>query len=226
MLPFGFADFHSRHASVGVSDVALYDDAGTTTTTPSRRWAKKNAVIYHGLVYGANAWMTNPEIDLHCANSPYLARVLRALFAFPDWKNRRCLDARAFDFVTDIRLPVPCVANPDGDPGFSHGSNMPPVVQTLLNGGWVLGHALQPRKQDWAATVGVLYCLNEMARKHGQPGIKLLVSDASLDTERRRALDAFLAQRGYRCDDLFVPLPPLNQRALFQLLRVCRFGLA
>jgi hypothetical protein len=226
MLPFGLADLHTRYRAGGIADVALYDDAGTTTRVPGRQWAKKNVVLYHGLVFGAGAWMMNPEIDLHCANSPYLARVLRALFAFPDWSRRRCLDPRAFGIVTDVRLPVPCVAEPDGSPDLAHGFDIVPALQNLLESNLILGHALQPRKQDWVATVGVLYCLNQLAKARGTPRIKLLVSDASLDPERRRTLDSFLAQSGNRCDDFFVPLPPLNQRALFRVMRACRFGLA
>lgn len=226
MLPFGLAAAHARHGAGGAADIALYDDAGTAIRLPGRHWARKNAVLYHGLAYGAGAWLANPEIHLHCANSPYLARVLRALFAFPDWRQRRCLDPRAFGIVTDLRLPVPCVAAPDGDPALAHGSDIPPALRRLLDGDRILGHALQPRKQDWTATLAILYGLNELARTRGTPRVQLLVSDASLDPQRRRALEAMLAPAGARCDDLFIPVPQLHQRALFGVMRACRFGLA
>lgn len=226
MLPLGLAEFHSRSAGPGVADVAIYDDAGTTTTVPSRQWANKNAVIYHGLAFGASAWMSNPDIDLHCANSPYLARVLRSLFAYPDWQTRTILNAQAFDSVTDISLAVPCVAHPGGDPDFAHGADLPIALQNFLASKVIAGHALQPRKQDWAATASIVLCLNQLARQRGTERIVLLVSEASLDPERRRALDSFLAPHGYRCDDLFIAVPTLNQRALFKLVQRCRFGLS
>ena len=225
MLPFGRAAALSWHRGQGVAEVALYDDAGTAAAVPSRQWAKRNVVLYHGLVHGTGAWISNPEIDLHCANSPYLARVLQALFGFPDWLNRRCLNSRGLARVTDIRLPLPCVAAPDGSPDLG-GMELPAIVQRQLDGNLICGHALQPRKQDWTATLSILYCLNELARKHGSPAIKLLIPDTSLDPSRRAAYDAFLGQSGYSCADFFIPVPVLNQRALFRVMRACRFGLA
>ena len=226
MLPFAVAEYHMQYRERGIADVALFDDAGTALNAPSRRWAKKNVMLYHGLAYGLGTWLANPEFDLHCANSPYLARVLRALFAFPDWQHRRCLDPRAFNIVTDLRLPLPCVAEPDGSPAFSHGAEIPPAVQRLLDGNVILGHALQARKQDWTATASILYCLNELAKAHGAPPVRLLVAQASIDSRVHAALESFLAPNGYRCDDFFVPVPHLNQRALFRLVRSCQFGLA
>lgn len=226
LLPFGLAALHAHELGQGVADVALHDDVGVAMRMPGRHWAKRNVVLYHGLAHGTGAWLANPAIDLHCANSPYLARVLRALLAFPDWRQRRCLDPRAFDIVTDVRLAVPCVAAPDGDPALSHGMDIPPALQRLLDGPVVFGHALQPRKQDWIATLSILYCLNQLARAHRTPPVKLLVSDASLDPERRRQLDAMLAPSGTSCQDYLIPLPHLHQRALFRLMRACRFGLA
>jgi hypothetical protein len=226
MLPFGLAGLFARQCEHGLADVALHDSIGAALRFPSRQWARRNVVLHHGLAYGAGAWLANPEIDLHCANSPYLARVLRALLAFPDWRHRRCLDPRAFDVVTDVRLPVPCVVDPDGSPLLGHGMDISPALQRLLDGPLVLGHALQPGKQDWIATLSVLYCLNQLARGHGTPPVKLLVADASLDAEQRRQLDAMLAPTGTCCADYLIPLPHLNQRALFRLMRTCRFGLA
>jgi hypothetical protein len=226
MLPFALAASHARHDGRGIVDVALHDAAGTAIRTPGRHWARRHAVLYHGLAYGTGAWMTNPDIDLHCANSPYLARVLRALLAFPDWSRRRCLNSRVFGAVTDIRLPVPCIAEPDGDAGFAYGADLPPPLLGLFDSDLILGHALQPGKQDWIATLSILYVLNGLARSHRTPRIKLLVSEASLGPDNRRMLDALLAQSGSRCDDFFVPVPHLKQRALFRLMRACRFGLS
>lgn len=226
MLPLGLASTNARELTHGAVDIALYDDAGAALRTPSRRWAKRNIVLYHGLAYGAGAWMTNPDVDLHCANSPYLARVLRALHAFPDWRGQRCLDPRAFGAITDIALPVPCVDFPQGHMAFSEGADIPIQVGRLLQQGALVGHALQGRKHDVMATLAIVHWLNEFAREHGEAPIKLLLSASALDPERRRAIDAMLASAGRRCDDYFVPVPHLRQSALFEVMRACRFGLA
>ncbi len=224
-LPFALASVHAAELMRGPTDVALYDDAGAALRTPSRRWAHRNVVLYHGLAYGAGAWMTNPEIDLHCANSPYLARVLRALLAFPDWRGRRCLDARAFDAVTDVALPVPCLTD-SPSPAFTDGAEIPTAVARVLEGPAIVGHALQARKHDVMATLSILYGLNGLARRHGTPPVKLLLSAEALDAERRGAINAMLAPAGLRCEDFFVLVPYLKQRALFEVMRACRFGLA
>lgn len=226
MLPLGLASTNARELTHGAADIALYDDAGAALRTPSRRWAKRNIVLYHGLAYGAGAWMTNPDVDLHCANSPYLARVLRALHAFPDWRGRRCLDPRAFGAITDIALPVPCVDFPQGHVAFADGAEIPIHVSRLLQQGAVVGHALQGRKHDVMATLAIVHGLNEIAREHGEAPIKVLLSASTLDPERRRAVDAMLAPAGRRCDDYFVSVPYLRQSALFEVMRACRFGLA
>lgn len=225
-LPLGLASTNARELTHGAADIALHDDAGAALRTPNRRWARRNIILYHGLAYGAGAWMTNPDVDLHCANSPYLARVLRALHAFPDWRGRRCLDPRVFGAVTDIALPVPCVDFPQGHPAFSEGADIPIQVGRLLQQGTIVGHALQGRKHDVMATLSILHWLNELACEHGEAPIKLLISASALDPERRRRIDAMLAPAGRRCDDYFVPVPHLRQSALFEIMRACRFGLA
>ena len=226
MLPFGLAAALAREHGAGIADVALYDATGATVRTLDRQWARKQVVLYHGLAYGTGAWMTNPGIDLHCANSPYLARVLRSLFAFPDWRNRRCLNPAAIDRIVDVSLPVPCVDSPDGSPGLSHGSDIPPVLQRQFGGDLILAHAVQHDKQDWIATLSIMFWLNELAKTHRTPRVKLLVSEFSLGPEQRNAFDSMLAGSGSRCDDLFIPVPHLDQRALFRAMRACRFGLA
>lgn|GEM_PF-804973 len=226
MLPLGLASTNAQELTHGAADIALYDDAGATLRTPSRRWAKRNIVLYHGLAYGAGAWMSNPDVDLHCANSPYLARVLRALHAFPDWRGRRCLEPRAFGTITDVALPVPCVDFPQGHMAFSEGAEIPIQIGRLLQQGTIVGHALQGRKHDVMATLAIMHWLNEIASAHGEAPIKLLMSASALDAERRRRIDAMLAPAGRRCDDYFVPVPPLRQSAMFEITRACRFGLA
>lgn len=226
MLPFGLASCHAAHDAQGPAQVALYDAAGTTIRAPSRDWASRHVVLYHGLAYGTGTWLTSPLVDLHCANSPYLARVLRALLGFPDWRRRRCLNARAFGNVIDLRLPVPCVDEPDGSAGMMQGVDLSPAFERVLHSGPVFGHALQPGKQDWLATLSIVYWLNERARQSGGAPVKLLVAEASLTPEARQWMDGLLARSGRRCEEYFVPVPHLNQPALFRLMRACRFALA
>lgn len=226
LLPLGLAAQHVRQVRQGRPDVALYDCAGTVLRAPSKAWADRHVVLYHGMVYGTGNWLTNEDIDLHCGNSPYAADVLRSLFAMPDWRLRRVLNPHGLARVTDVRLPVPCVEAPDGHPGFAHGADAPGEVLALADRGMVLGHALQPGKQDLVATVSILYWLNQVARERGKPRVLLLISETSLPMERRRALDELLAGSGFSCADLLVPVPHLRQHALVQVMRACRFGLA
>lgn len=226
MLPLGHAAFRSTLARQGQADIALYDDSGLGLCIPERRWARRNVVLYHGLAFHASAWMDNPAIDLHCANSPYLARVLKSLFAMPDWHRRQCLNPDGMRRITDLCLPLPALPDPDGNDSGGAGEDVPASIARLFDSGLVLGHALQPDKQDLIATLSVLYCLNEIARAHGTPRIKLLISEASLPVERRRILDGMLADGRARCDDYFVTVPHLHRAALFKLMAACRFGLA
>jgi len=226
LLPLALAAQHARHDGLGKPSIALYDCAGTTIRTPGKDWADKHVVLYHGLVYGPGNWMMNPDVDLHCANSPYLARVLRSLFATPDWQRRRLLNPRGFNAVTSLRLPVPCVEHPHGHAGFGHGSELPDELLALLESGLVFGHALQPGKQDLLATLGILFGLNQLALAHGSAPVVLLISESSLNPHSRSAMDVLLAGSGTTCMDYFIPVPHFNQRALARLIQACRFGLA
>lgn len=226
MLPYGLAGQLSRLDGDAPPHIALFDATGTAVRSPERGWARHNAVLYHGLAYGTGAWMANPAVDLHLANSPYLADVLRSLFAFPNWRQRRVLNPRGLMRTQSIRLPLPSVECPDGHPGFAHGVDLPPaLLRELDSGATVWGHALQPGKQDWLATLSILYWLNEL-RTAPVPRIRLFVSEHSLTEDVRRGLDAMLAPAGRSCADYFVRVPHLSQAALFRLMRGCRFGLA
>lgn len=226
MLPYGLAGQISRLDGDAPPHIALYDATGTAVRSPERGWARHNVVLYHGLAYGTGAWMANPAVDLHLANSPYLARVLQSLFAFPNWRQRRVLNPRGLMRTKSIRLPLPSVECRDGHPGFAHGVELPPaLLRELDSGATVWGHALQPGKQDWLATLSILYWLNEL-RTAPVPRIRLFVSEHSLTEDVRRGLDAMLAPAGRSCADYFVRVPHLSQAALFRLMRGCRFGLA
>lgn len=226
MLPFALSARLAALDASSAPDVALFDGAGTSIRTPSRGWARRNLMLYHGLAFGTGVWMTSRDIDLHCANSPYLERTLHATFAFPNWAARSCLNPHGMRALTSLHLPVPCVESPDGHPGFGYGADIPPQILRRLEGELVWGHALQPGKQDWFATLSVMYWLNELRGGPSAKGVKLLVAESSLTPDARRAMDAMLAGSGRSCDDYFVPVPNLNQRALFRLMRASHFALA
>ncbi len=225
LVPFHLAPARSKLIAASPADLAFYDDEGLSICPPSRRWARTNVVFYHGLLYNPGTWMGNDAIDLHCGNSPYLARVLRALLAFPDWEKRRCLDPRAFQIVSHVTLPLPSVEEPDGSRRMS-GADVPRAVRALLESGEVIGHALQPGKHDFSASVSILFYLNEMARKDGRPAVRLLVADTDLTAERVAALQKVLRLVGRSPEDFYVPVPRLSHRALFKTMRACAFGLS
>ncbi|HST43938.1 MAG TPA: hypothetical protein VLK29_01810 [Luteimonas sp.] len=226
MVPMALARALADQSSGGTPMLALHDGAGASIRVPSRQWARHHLVLYHGLAYGTGAWIGNDAIDLHCANSPYLARTLRALFATPDWLARRVLDPVGLARVVDVPMPVPCVSAPAGETGFSTGAEIPATVRRALDAGIVLGHALQPAKQDLVATVGILFCLNDAARRSGGDRVMLAISEQSLPPVHQASIDAMLAGTGLRCADLFLPVPHLRHRAVFELFRLARFGLA
>lgn len=225
MLPLAFASARLRHEQRGRPRLAIHDGAGVGVRTPSREWADRHLVLYHGLAFGPGAWLGNSAVDLHVANSPYLARSLRALFGLPDWERQTVLDSDGFGRVTDIPMPVPCVASPGGNPGFTLGADLPASVRRAADAGVVLGHALQPGKQDIMATVAVLFWLNDALRGRGQRAM-LVISEESLPPVHRETIDMMLSGTGLSCDTLFLTVPLLRQEALFQLFGMCRFGLA
>lgn len=225
LLPLHLARARSRLIASSPADLAFYDDHGLSIVPPSRRWARKNVVFHHGLFFNPGAWIGNDAIDLHCGNSRYLSRVLRSFLSFPDWENRRCLDSRAFQIVSDVTLPVPCVEEPDGSARME-GSAVPPVVRALFESRDIVGHALQREKHDFSASVSILFHLNELARAEGRPAVRLLVSDSDLTPERAAALKTVLGRVERRVEDFYVPVPLLSQRALFEIMRASAFGLA
>lgn len=225
LLPLHLAKARAELVAASPADLALYDDGGLSVCPPGRQWARRSAVFYHGLFWNSGSWLGNDAIDLHLGNSDYLARVLTSLLAFPDWERRRCLDPRAFGKVAAVQLALPCVEEPDGSPDMP-GADIPPEVRAVLDSGDVVGHALQPDKQDARAMVGILLTLNELAREAGGRPVRLLTLDLNLSGPRLEALRRLLEPCGRTPEDFFVPVPVLNQRALFQLMRQCAFGLA
>lgn len=224
-IPLGHADTLVRRGAGPAVDLALYDDEGLSVRPPSRRWARRTAILCHGVLKNPGAWLGNPEIDLFIANSPYLAAVVRSLLALPDWRHRACLDARAFDIVTEIRLPLPCIVHEDGLADFG-GAEVPVEILKLCDEGVALGHALQRGKADWFATLSILFHLNLRARAEGAGPIRLVVLEADLTRRVRAEIEATLEGADFGLEDLFAPVPHLSQPALFTLMRRCRFGLA
>ncbi len=216
----------------GDSDLGLYCDGGVLIRPPSRRRARRNAVFFHGVARGGAVWTANPDVDLCIANSPYLARVLRAVFALPDWRRRRCLDPRAFGLVTHLTLALPCTEEPDGDPevGAGRPAELPARVRAALDAGDLVGHAVQNFKGDAPARVEILLALVRQARAAGdRRKVRLVISERDLPWFAEPAAGparAALAAHGLTVEDLFLPVPPLPQRLLFQLFAACSFGLS
>lgn len=225
LLPLHLAKARAALVAASPADLALYDDGGLSVCPPGRQWARRSAVFYHGLFWNSGSWLGNDAIDLHLGNSDYLARVLTSLLAFPDWDRRRCLDPRAFGKVAAVQLALPCVEEPDGSSDMP-GADIPPGVRALLDSGDVVGHALQPDKKDALAAVRILLALNELAREAGGRPVRLLTMDFSLSANQFASVQRLLEPSGWTLEDFFVPVPALNQRALFQLMRRCAFGLA
>jgi hypothetical protein len=224
LLPLHLAKERAELVAASPADLALYADGGLNLCPPGRQWARRSAVFYHVLCSNPGSWLGNDAIDLHLGNSDYTARVLTSLLAFPDWERRRCLDPRAFGKVAAVPLALPCVEEPDGSD--MQGAEIPLEVRALLDSGDVVGHALQPHKQDVLATVSILLTLNELAREAGGRPVRLLTMAVNLSGDRLEWMRRLMEPRGWTPEDLFVPVPGLNPRALFQLMRQCAFGLA
>lgn len=212
------------------ADLAFYCDGGALLRPPSRRVARRSAVFFHGVGRGAAVWAANPEVDLYIANSTYLQRVLQSMMSMPDWRRRRCLDPRVFHNIARLRLALPCVESPDGDPAVGAGRNpeLPDRVRaaiTAIEEGGLLGHAIQPGKPDLVAQTEILVALNAMADRPA----RLLVGERDVP----RYLEAIrpagretLARLGLKPEDLFLGVPPLPQTTLFGLFAACDFGLS
>jgi hypothetical protein len=212
------------------ADLAFYCDGGTLLRPPSRRIARRSAVFFHGVGRGAAVWAANPEVDLYIANSTYLQRLLRSLMSLPDWRRRRCLDPRVFHNIACLRLALPCVESPGGDPAVGAGRNpeLPDRVRAAIEEGGLLGHAIQPGKPDLVAQTEILVALNSLADKPA----RLLVGERdvpryleTVDAVRPAARET-LARLGLKPADLFLGAPPLPQTALFKLFEACDFGLS
>jgi hypothetical protein len=209
------------------ADLAFYCDGGALLRPPSRRIARRSAVFFHGVGRGAAVWAANPEVDLYIANSTYLQRVLRSMMSLPDWRRRRCLDPRVFHNIARLRLALPCVESPEGDPAVGAGRNpeLPDRVRAAIEEGGLLGHAVQPGKPDLVAQTEILVALNSLAPTPA----RLLVGERDvpryLEAVRPAARET-LARLGLKAEDLFLGVPPLPQTTLFKLFEACDFGLS
>ncbi len=224
LLPLHVAKARAELIAASPADLALYDDGSISMCPPGRQWARRSVVFHHVLGSSPGSWLGNDAIDLHLGNSEYSARVLTSLLAFPDWKRRRCLDPRAFGKVATVPLALPCIEEPDGSD--TPGAEIPFEVRALLDSGDVVGHALQQAKEDALATVSIMRTLNELAREAGGRPVRLLTMDVNLSDDRLEWKRQQLKPYGWTPEDFFVPVPTLNQRAVFQLMRQCAFGLA
>jgi hypothetical protein len=216
------------------ADLAVFCDMGLWIHPPSRELARRTLVYFHGLHGAPATWLGNPLVDRYVALSPYVEDVLDALLAQPDLRRRQCLEPRGPRLVDYVVPTLPCLERAEGEPRIG-GAQLPPTVHQALERGEVLGHALQPGKADWMAVCSILLNLHALAREHGHPPIRLVITAQDFDTLQHAlryghpvdasALAMALESLGARLEDLLLPVPLLSQPALFQLFREARFGL-
>ncbi|MBZ4336319.1 glycosyltransferase [Corallococcus sp. AS-1-12] len=235
VTPLATADRLRRMRAAAKADLAVYCDRALAMRLPTREQARKTLVLFHGLMGAPSTWLESPVIDGHWVLSPYMERALTSLLALPDWRRRQCLHPRAFQTVSLLTPPLPCVDEARGHPELK-GAELPPHLREALESGDVIGHAVQPGKPDWGAVTAILLNLNALAQEHGQRRRFRLVieaedfalvrhafarGDGSAEAARM-GLDAL----GLTLEDVLVPVEKLSQPALFQVFRAARFGLA
>ncbi|RKH07406.1 hypothetical protein [Corallococcus carmarthensis] len=235
VTPLATADRLRRMRAAPKADLAIYCDRALAMRLPTREQARRTLVLFHGLMGAPSTWLESPVIDGHWVLSPYMERALTSLLALPDWNRRQYLHPRAFQTVSLLTPPLPCVDVAQGHPELT-GAELPAHLREALESGDVIGHAVQPGKPDWGAVTAILLNLNALAQEHGQQRRFRLVieaedfalvrhafarGDASAEAARM-GLDAL----GLTLEDVLVPVEKLSQPALFQLFRSARFGLA
>jgi glycosyltransferase involved in cell wall biosynthesis len=188
---------------------------------PDRRMAGKNVVFFHGFGYNAATYLQNQDVDLWCANSAYVMRVLASFLYYPR-------DLAPFELVPlgppllgRVSLVAPCLEYPAGYP----------TLGADLSASWlkghgrhaVLGHALRPGKAIPDVTLLILDAMNARGETlTPRRRFKLFVSEVDLGRFQRAANEIPLRTP---FDDLIVPLPRLKNAALLQLMRRCAFSL-
>jgi hypothetical protein len=202
-----------------------------------RRGTQKNVLFFHALVGNPGWWLGNDMVDGYWCNSDYLARVVAALLATPDWQRGALLDPRAFAVAGRVTLPVPLLERPEGV--LMDGPEaLPRVAEEALAGDDVLGHCVAG-KLDEKAVYATMLALNMMAAQGGigrrfrlfverflYDGMQAALSDDAGERAAEFApLKAALGALRMTIDDILIPVPRLAQSALFRLMRRCRFGL-
>lgn len=235
VTPLATADRLRRMRAAPKADLAVYCDRALALRLPTREQARRTVVLFHGLMGAPSTWLESPVIDRYWVLSPYMEHALTSLLALPDWSRRQCLHPRAFQSVSLLTPPLPCVDQAHGHPELK-GAPLPAHLREALESGDVIGHAVQPGKPDWSAVTAILLNLNALALEHGQRRrIRLVIEaedfalvqhafargDASAEAARM-GLEAL----GLTLEDVLIPVEKLSQPALFQLFRSARFGLA
>ena len=213
-------------------DLSVYCDTGLSICPPDRRASNKNIVVFHGLGSNHGLWLGNDSIDVFCANSRYLRDVLVSFLASPIWETQSVLDRRAFSCVDILSLAVPCTEEASGFIE-SLGESLPHEVAAILDGQDIVGHALQgSAKIDRKATVATMIYANRVALERGLARrVRLLVRADELGAlseqlEHVEMLRGAFADLRLSVDDVFVPVPLLRQRDLYDVFARCQFGLA
>ena len=239
-LPFPHLVHHALPARRRIDagdpvDLSVYCSGGLSSSPPDRRASKKNIVFFHVLANHC-LWLGNESIDLFCANSPYFRDVLVSFLASPIWETQSILDRRAFSCVELMSLTLPCTEEPS-DFVETRGERLSKEVAAILDGQDILGHAMQGgNKTDYKATCAIMLHANRVALERGLGRrVRLMVNAAELHYLREHlkrvpedgeALYGALAKLRLSLDDIFVPVPFLQQRDLFKVFARCEFGLA
>src|SRR5439155_13007859 len=128
--------------------------------------------------------------------------------------------AEAKGLVSFAPVPAPFLEHPDGYP--SIGGGLPHSLRRLRHSSICFGHALRPGKADPVATLAVLVQLNRLADHAPRRRFALFIAEQDLARFQQAA--AAWPEK-LVLDDLIIPVPPLDNRSLFKLMRRCLFCL-
>ncbi|WP_426751169.1 glycosyltransferase [Myxococcus sp. Y35] len=235
VTPLATADRIRRLRGSPTADLAIYCDRALAMRLPHPEQARKTLVLFHGLMGSPATWLESPAINGHWVISQYMEDALTSLLALPDWRERRTLHPHAFQTVSRLVPPLPCVDEAGGHPELK-GAELPDGLRAALEGRDVIGHAIQPRKPDWGAVSAIMLNLNALAVEHGQQQrFRLVIDEEDFGLLKQAFVRgdpaAQVAQMGLDAlgltlEDMLIPTEKLSQPALFHLFRAARFGLA
>ena len=119
-----------------------------------------------------------------------------------------------------LPIPIPLLAFPDGYP--SDGVRLDIDTLAGMLGRARIGHLMRPGKIDYFAVCSLMHHLNQLARESDQPPCYLAIPASEI-----RSFASTLEQMPLPSTtaDCLVPLPPLDNHSMIQLMRFSDFGL-